>query len=211
MAPERKSLDIIWLKSATSTNYELRQRKDSLDNLSIIAAVEQTKGRGQGTHSWFSSPDTNLTFSILMRFPAEGSFSVDSSEMLLITEVSSLAVRDYLLDKAIEARIKWPNDIWVADKKICGILIENILDGKHIRESIVGIGLNVNEENWPPELPNPVSMRELTSERYELEKELPLLREKICRRFEQLGSQDGRMNLDSEFGKLMFKLHEEQR
>ena len=209
MAPVHERIDILWLKSATSTNYELRQRKDSLDNLSIIAAFEQTKGRGQGDHSWYSSPYTNLTFSMLLRFPEQGGFSLDSSDMLLITQISTLGIVDYLSEKGVNARIKWPNDIWVGDKKICGILIENILDGRQIRESIVGIGLNLNEENWPSELPNPVSLHELSGKLYGLEEELVLLHEKICRRFEQMGSPDGRMGLDSEFGKLMFKLREE--
>jgi len=209
MAPVSECLHILWLKSATSTNYELRAAKDRLDNLSIVAAVEQTKGRGQGNHSWFSSPGTNLTFSILMRFPGSGDFSLRAENMIVITEITTLAITDYLKSKGIPARIKWPNDIWVGDRKICGILIENILDGKHISESIVGIGLNVNEKDWPEELPNPVSMRELSGKEYSLQEELGILHKEICRRYLQSGSIDGRINLKSEFEKLMFKLREE--
>lgn len=210
MAPSGDNKYIIWLKSATSTNYELRQNRDNLDNLSIIAAVEQTRGRGQGDHTWFSSPATNLTFSLLLRFPDNSPFSLKASDMLLITQLTTLAIRDYLGSKGITARVKWPNDIWVEDKKICGILIENILDGQMIRESIVGIGLNVNEQHWPAELPNPVSMSQLSGEHYELERELEELHINIRRRYEQLGSTDGRMGLDREFAEVMFKLREEQ-
>ncbi len=211
MAPSRDSKHIIWLKSATSTNNELRQNKDNLDNLSIIAAIEQTRGRGQGDHTWFSSPGTNLTFSLLLRFPDGSPFALKASDMLLITQLTTLAIRDYLGSKGIVARVKWPNDIWVEDKKICGILIENILDGQMIRESIVGIGLNVNEQDWPEGLPNPVSMSQLSGERYNLELELEALHKEICRRYEQLGSTDGRICLDREFAEVMFKLREEQR
>ena len=67
MAPLQAETGIIWLERAESTNHELRSRIDGLDNLSVIAAHEQTAGRGQGDHSWFSSPGANLTFSMLMR------------------------------------------------------------------------------------------------------------------------------------------------
>lgn len=210
MTPAHEHKDIIWLKSTKSTNYDLRQLKGELDNLSIIATVEQTAGRGQGDHSWFASPGANLTFSMLMRFPHQGAFSLAASDMIHITHIATLGIYDYLLSKGIESRIKWPNDIWVGERKICGILIENILDAAMISESIVGIGLNVNQEDWPQSLPNPVSMYELSGKRYELKEELVQLKEKICRRFELLGSADGRMCLESDFGALMFKLREER-
>lgn len=210
MAPSRDTHGILWLKSATSTNYELRQIKEKLDNLSIVAAVEQTHGRGQGDHTWFSSPATNLTFSLLMRFPSDSPYSLKAAEMLLITQLTTLAIRDFLAGKGISARVKWPNDIWVKDRKICGILIENILDGAMISESIVGIGLNVNELDWPAELPNPVSMKELTGQEYVLEEELESLHKEICRRYEQLGSVDGRKGLEREFAEVMFRLREER-
>ena len=152
MAPLREKLEkvrIIWLDSAKSTNSELRMRLGELDNLSVIAAVEQTAGRGQGSHTWYSSPRTNLTFSILYRFPEDGQGLLKVADMLLVTQITTLGIREYLLSKGITAGIKWPNDIWVGDRKICGILIENILDGDRIEASIVGIGLDVNEETWP--------------------------------------------------------------
>ena len=197
---------ILWLETADSTNHALRERMEGLDNLSVIAAREQTAGRGQGTHTWFATPGENLTFSILYRFGAVGTLA--ASDALLITQVTTLALRDYLLGHGVQARIKWPNDIWVEDRKICGILIENILEGGLVRESIVGIGLNVNETGWPDGLPNPVSLRELTGRRYSPENELPALHKEICRRFSMLASPDGRKSLQEEFGKYMFRLRE---
>ena len=209
MAPLREKLEkvrIIWLDSAKSTNSELRMRLGELDNLSVIAAVEQTAGRGQGSHTWYSSPRTNLTFSILYRFPVDGQGLLKVADMLLVTQITTLGIREYLLSKGITAGIKWPNDIWVGDRKICGILIENILDGDRIEASIVGIGLDVNEETWPEELPNPVSMKQLTGIHYELVSELEELCASISKRYFQSMDEEGRKSLEKEFTEHMFRL-----
>ena len=209
MAPLREKLEkvrIIWLDSAKSTNSELRMRLGELDNLSVIAAVEQTAGRGQGSHTWYSSPRTNLTFSILYRFPEDGHGLLKVADMLLVTQITTLGIREYLLSKGITAGIKWPNDIWVGDRKICGILIENILDGDRIEASIVGIGLDVNEETWPEELPNPVSMKQLTGIHYELVSELEELCASISKRYFQSMDEEGRKSLEKEFTEHMFRL-----
>ena len=204
MEPLKDDVRIIWLETADSTNKELRRRLEGLDNLSVVAAVEQTAGRGQGTHTWFSQPGSGLTFSLLLRF--RGELALKATELLLITELTTLALRDYLLSRGIEARIKWPNDIWVGERKICGILIENILDGEMIASSIVGIGLNMNETVWPEELPNPVSMRQLTGRDYNLREELETLCAHIALRYALLASPDGRRRLDEEFNQYMFRL-----
>ena len=207
MEPTDRGDSILWLESADSTNSELRKRMAACDNLSIVAARSQTAGRGQGDHRWHSSPGQNLTFSILYRF--EGPCRLAASDALLITQVTTLALRDYLLAHGVEARIKWPNDIWVGDRKICGILIENILEGASVLAGIVGIGLNLNETDWPAELPNPVSLRELTGCSYDPEEELRVLQDGLRRRFGQLADADGRASLQEEFGKYMFRLREE--
>ncbi len=206
MAPHTEEVRINWLEMADSTNRELRRQMETLDNLSVIAAVEQTSGRGQGSHSWFSRPGSGLTFSLLLRFPAEGPFALRATDLLLITELTTLALRDYLLSRGIEARIKWPNDIWVGERKICGILIENILDSEMIATSIVGIGLNVNETNWPEELPNPVSMKQLSGRDYNLRDELETLCAHIAYRYALIASPEGRRSLDEEFNKYLFRL-----
>ena len=72
MTPFKKKTELIWLESTDSTNAELRRQLDRLDNLSVIATVEQTAGRGQGSHTWYASPGKNLTFSLLLRFPESG-------------------------------------------------------------------------------------------------------------------------------------------
>ena len=200
---------IQWYDVIDSTNSEVRRllEQDKLDNLSVIAATCQTAGRGQGDHKWTSTPGDNLTFTAAMRFSTDGDgIEMPASEMLQITCVTTLAIRDFLLDNGITARIKWPNDIWVGDLKICGILIENILEGPLVRDSIVGIGLNLNQMSWPEGIPNPVSMKMLTGKDYEPHSTLEALHERLRLRFEQLATNEGRVDLEAEFRQYMFRL-----
>ena len=220
MNPFHLSAKQIWLEETDSTNRALRRHIGDYDSLSFLAAYGQTAGRGQGDHTWFSTPGKNLTFSYLLRYSEFLGHPLATDDALLITCVTTLGIRDYLLTHGVKADIKWPNDIWVDGKKICGILIENILEDGAIRESIIGVGLNLNETGWPEELPNPVSLYELTGRRYSPKDELDRLHKEIRRRFALLGSADGRkslaqpdgsVSLQEEFGKYMFRLSGEAR
>lgn len=193
---------IRWYKELDSTNNEARRHFEAIDNLSVISTVSQTSGRGQGDHTWFATPGLNLTFTLVLKYD----FEFAARDQILVTCLTTLAIRDYLLSKGVTARIKWPNDIWVGDRKICGILIENTVEEGMIRGSIIGIGLNINEKDWPSNLPNPVSLRNLTGRKYCTRLELRRLYKKICRRFEQLQDSDGRNSLQEEFGKYVFRL-----
>jgi BirA family biotin operon repressor/biotin-[acetyl-CoA-carboxylase] ligase len=146
--------DIIWLDSIDSTNDEARRRILTLDNLSVLSALEQTGGRGQRENKWHSEPNQNLTFSIVLKNPP-----VKAADQFIISEITAVTLVSFLAEHGIEADIKWPNDIYVSGKKICGILIENSLKGQGIDWTIIGIGLNVNQFNFPVNLPNPTSMR----------------------------------------------------
>ena len=194
---------IIWLDVTDSTNDEVRRHLSDLANLSVVSAREQTAGRGQGDHTWTSAPGENLTFSWLLRFPPCG--AVAASEILLITQVVTRGLREFLLAQGVEARIKWPNDLYVGDRKICGILIESILKGKQVRESIVGIGLNLNQLQFPANLPNPVSLRQLTGRRYEPEAALEALWETLKKSAALLETQEGRMSLGRYFDAWVFR------
>jgi Biotin-(acetyl-CoA carboxylase) ligase len=101
---------------------------------------------------------------------------------MALTCLATLAVRDTLRDEGAPAVIKWPNDIYVGKRKICGMLVENGLDGTDIDWSVIGIGINLNQTVFPGELLNPISLKRLTGRSYELE---PFL-EKVCRRIEKL-------------------------
>lgn len=195
--------NIIWYDELDSTNNEARRVLDALDNLSVIAAVGQSAGRGQGDHTWFASPGKNITATIVLK-PE----NLSAGDYLFVTRVTTLALLSYLREHGVQARIKWPNDIWVEDRKICGILIENIIDGNRMKACLIGIGLNINEEGWPENLPNPVSLRELTGKEYDVRHELQLLVGQISRHSEMLLSSDGRNYLEQEFARYVFRLPE---
>ncbi|MCH5173688.1 MAG: biotin--[acetyl-CoA-carboxylase] ligase [Bacteroidales bacterium] len=204
MTPEQSASAIIWTESAESTNKSMKEMAGTAGNLSVIAAVEQTAGRGQGSHSWHSLKGQNLTFSMLCK-PS----CLHASDVLLITCAVTLGIRDYLLGNGVEARIKWPNDIWVGEKKICGILIENSVESGEVRSSIIGVGLNLNQCEWPEELPNPVSLRQITGKSYGLREELEAVSARIGRRLSLMDSDAGRSELQEEFGKYVFRLPED--
>ncbi len=168
-----KKHDIIWLDSTDSTNYEAKRHISNIDNLSVLSALKQTSGRGQAGNSWSSADGENLLFSIVLRFDDS---PFQAYDQFAISQAAALSVVDFLAQHSIEAKIKWPNDIYVGNNKICGILIENTLKGEFLSSSIVGIGINVNQKDFPSELPNPISMISLMEDgkRFDLR---PLLEE----------------------------------
>ena len=139
-----------------------------------VVAVAQTAGRGQLGAVWESQPGQNLTFSVLLRPDF-----LKADKMFMISKVVSLAIADYLESTGGIFKIKWPNDIYHFDSKICGTLIENQLMGDHIVYSIVGIGLNVNQEAFISDAPNPVSMFNIFDKKFDLTEELPKLLQQI--------------------------------
>lgn len=194
---------IKWFESLASTNNEAKKHITDYDNLSVIATIEQSAGRGQGSHTWYTTPGKNLTFTIV--FNPE---NLPASEALYLTRITTLSLLSYLAARGVRARIKWPNDIWVEDKKICGILIENILEGNLVHNSIIGIGLNINESGWPEDLPNPVSLGELTGKSYDIHEELEAFYKEFCRHAQMLSSEDGRKYLCKNFDENVFRLPE---
>ena len=163
-----------WYDELDSTNNEAIRKAGSLDNMSVIAASHQTAGRGQRGNAWHAEAGENLTFSIFLRFRTpsddrEGSFpEIMAADQFVLSETATLAQCRFLKRKGIDARIKWPNDIYAGNRKISGMLVENSLNGKYLATSVIGIGLNVNQTCFPPELPNPTSMSLLTGSHYEL-------------------------------------------
>lgn len=162
--------DIIWLDSVDSTNTEAQRRISDIDNLSVLSALSQTEGRGQRGNRWSSNEGENLTFSIVLKF--DDRCHLRTCDHFILCEISALSVVDFLSAHDIQAKIKWPNDIYVNDRKICGMLIENSLKSDGISHSIVGIGLNINQRNFDVNLPNPTSMSLLTGEEYDIREAL---------------------------------------
>lgn len=136
---------IIRLESVDSTNnYTATVAKEGkAEHGTVILAVEQFAGRGQRSAEWLAVPGENLTLSV---FWNEVNLSVD--QQFCITRFISLTLIELLGKFEIQAMVKWPNDIYVGDKKIAGVLIENQVQGQMIKSSIIGIGLNVNQNRF---------------------------------------------------------------
>ncbi len=154
---------IILLQETPSTNDFLKRTAQSFESGTMIVAYRQTAGRGQKGNSWEAEPGKNVTFSILLKNPRIG-----VKEQFVLSEAVSLAIVDVLENYAEGFKVKWPNDIYYGDCKICGILIENSLGSDAIDYSIVGVGLNVNQHFFTSGAPNPISLHNITGENYEL-------------------------------------------
>ena len=154
---------VIHIDETDSTNHWLKEHGEGE---MVVVTEYQTAGKGCGTNLWESERGKNLTFSMMI-YP-EG---IPANEQFHITEVTSVALCEtlehYIYNNKVE--IKWPNDIYVGEKKICGMLIENRLQGSTIKDSIIGIGLNVNQMEFRSDAPNPVSIRQLTGQENDLE------------------------------------------
>lgn len=169
-------MNFIILEETASTNTELRGMVDA-EHGTVVAARCQTAGRGQRGNTWESAAGANLTFSILVRPKA-----IPPSKQMAISRAVSLAIVRWL-DRYLkeEATIKWPNDIYVGDKKICGILIEHVLTSGRIDRTIIGVGININQREFLSDAPNPVSLSQLTGEIYPLDIMLEEVAEAILR------------------------------
>ena len=183
-----------------STNDDARDEKYREGD--VVWADFQTAGRGQRGHEWHSRKGENLTFSAVLEptfLPIPNQFSV--------SEVVALSLVDMLADYAIEAKIKWTNDIYVGDRKLVGILIEHSLAPKTLRRTIAGIGINVNQTEFDPSIPNPVSMAQLLGREIDAEEVLECFLTHLQRNYEVL-REGGAEVLHSRYNSLLYRLNE---
>lgn len=159
MAPSKigPAFRIIRFETLPSTNSWMREHLGELDNLSVVTTPCQTQGRGQRGNRWLSAPGENLTFSVLLR-PE----SLPATQQMRLTALSTVALREVLMEEGFPVKIKWPNDLYFGERKLAGMLIENILQGSEIAASIIGIGLNVNQVDFDPAIPNPTSLKRIS-------------------------------------------------
>ena len=148
-----QNLDIRWLKVTDSTNNRALEGIPTEKDRTTWAAEFQTAGRGQRGNTWKSAQAQNLMFSILLKPDF-----ILAKDQFIISAIVTLGLEKYLKDKGVTAKIKWPNDIYVCDRKICGILIEHGISGEKLSTSVCGIGLNINQREFPKDLPNPTSL-----------------------------------------------------
>lgn len=160
--------NIIRLDSVSSTNQYLSDLslKDNLEEGTAIFALEQTEGRGQKGTIWKSEAGKNLIVSFLI-YPK---FLLLSDQFLLskVVALSVLKTLRNFLPETTELKIKWPNDIYVNNHKISGILIENSIQNSKLRQSIIGIGININQTEFSSEF-SAISLKNITKNNTEIE------------------------------------------
>ncbi len=149
-------MKLIKLNAIASTNAFLKaySQENSCENFTVVWTLNQTNGKGQFGSIWQSERGKSLAFSVLMN---EMNLNIHQ-QFYLSMYVSSLLVT--VLEKYLQQKVavKWPNDILADKQKIAGILIENTVKGSKITKSIIGIGLNVNQEHFPVDLPKATSL-----------------------------------------------------
>ena len=157
--PESFPVPLIHIAKADSTNGYLNAlcEKEKVSELTTVVADFQTAGRGQRGNSWESEDGKNLMFSFVL-YPT----FLEARKQFLLSQIASLAVKETLDLYIGDVSIKWPNDIYWKDKKICGMLIENDLMGIHISQSIAGVGININQKEFHSSAPNPISIIQIT-------------------------------------------------
>ncbi len=192
---------IYHINNTTSTNDEARGER--YEHMDVIWSEHQTEGRGQRGHSWHSTEGENLTFSVVLH-PT----FLPIVEQFLLSEVVALALVDAMAEYGIECRIKWTNDIYARDSKLVGVLIEHSLAGDTLARTIVGIGLNVNQTEFPSDLPNPTSMALERNATFEREEVLCCFMRKLQEWYDVLSSGNKQL-VESTYVSRMYHLLEE--
>jgi BirA family transcriptional regulator, biotin operon repressor / biotin---[acetyl-CoA-carboxylase] ligase len=183
--------EIIRLSSIGSTNQYLSEilNTNTLAQGSIVTAYDQTQGKGQDNNGWESEPGKNLTVSIVL-YPV----FLKPELQFQLTMVVSLSVCETLDNYPLpeRAQIKWPNDIYIGNRKIAGILIKNEIMGNSISCTIAGLGLNINQAGFTDNAPGAVSLRMLTNKEYDIDKILTDWHNNLAHWYERLMNKEFR-------------------
>lgn len=172
---------ILTLPSVQSTNTWAKEHAATLSHGEVVLTHCQTSGRGQRGNSWEAEPGKNLTFSIFLTpsaLPPARQFEISEAVALGVAETV-----EQFIGRTVQ--VKWPNDIYVDDRKIAGILIEHSLSGNRIAHTVAGVGLNVNQTCFLSDAPNPVSMAIIAGREFRLAPLLNDICDTILRRLEE--------------------------
>jgi len=180
---EKNDYIIIKLEIIDSTNNYATKHlvTDGWAEGTVVVANVQLKGKGQHFNTWESDKGKNLLLSIVLypRF-------LTVQQQFLISKIISLGVSEVVSFFVGDVSIKWPNDIYVADKKIAGILIENVIMGSEYSYAVAGIGLNVNQQNFLSDAPNAVSLFQLKGIEFNRDEILSMVLKSINKWYEML-------------------------
>ncbi|WP_394341108.1 biotin--[acetyl-CoA-carboxylase] ligase [Pararcticibacter amylolyticus] len=173
------------MQRVDSTNNFLRKelsKSKPIPEGTVIMAEDQFAGRGQHNNTWTSEPGKNLTFSFVL-YPV----FLPASQQFLLNIAVSIAINDALTQIIGSAcKIKWPNDVFYQDSKIGGVLIENTVAGNHLKSSIVGIGINVNQVEFADSIQNITSLKNITGNSFNIRDLMTGILEAIDHRYSEL-------------------------
>jgi BirA family biotin operon repressor/biotin-[acetyl-CoA-carboxylase] ligase len=171
--------NLVTIKQVDSTNSFLKKllsNSTPVPEGTVIMAEEQYAGRGQQQNTWHAEPGKNLTFSLLLK-----PHFLAPNQQFDLNRAASLGVYDALYPLVGDKlKIKWPNDIYYGDQKLGGMLIENTIQGDKLKDSIVGIGININQEDFPEGASNATSVKQILQKDYDL----TLILSEICKHIE---------------------------
>ena len=197
-------MKLIKLNAINSTNTFLKElsKNTPLEDFTIVVTENQTNGRGQQESLWYSEPRKNLTFSVYL-----SNLKLKISDKKYLNYAVSLSIYKVLDgENAPNLAIKWPNDIVSGNKKVCGILIENSIQKNYIQNSIIGIGINVNQEVFSETIKNVTSLKNLLHKDFDLES----LLDEICVELKnqlQLLSEEKYQLLEGNYLNALYQIH----
>ena len=197
----------LYIDVVDSSNMELIRflEKGLVEELFMIQTGFQTGGKGQGSALWESQKNKNLLFSFVIK-PT----FLKISEQFYISIMVSLALRDVVakyIGNETELKIKWPNDIYVNDGKIAGILIENAIQGQQFEWVVGGVGLNVNQTKFQSDAPNPISLFDCIGKTIDLQEVLNEFEKAFEERYYQLENKEFE-NMKKEYLASMYQIGE---
>ncbi|WP_342645956.1 biotin--[acetyl-CoA-carboxylase] ligase [Mucilaginibacter sp. CSA2-8R] len=159
--------NFVTLKEVDSTNTFLKlmlTKSEPVPEGTVIMAEDQVAGRGQQQSKWYSVKNESLTFSIVL-YPA----FLLLKDQFLLTSAISIGIYSALQPLVgTRLKMKWPNDVYIGDKKLGGVLIENQVQGEKIKSSVIGIGLNINQASFPDWVPNAISLKQILQTDYDI-------------------------------------------
>lgn len=173
-----------YLEQVGSTNEAMKEmaRDEALDEGFTIYTLNQISGRGQQGKEWVNSPGESLALSVFLKPDF-----LQADQAYGISVAIAVATREFLEETFdLPAEIKWPNDIYIKDKKVSGILIENQIQGSKVSQSIIGIGINFNQSTFPEDMPRAASLKMLTGEEQTILARIGYLTQKLDRLYRML-------------------------
>ena len=190
--------NIININKLDSTN-SYAQRLIEQGNLhegDVIFTLDQQNGRGQADNLWESESGSNLLISIILEPKL-----IPASQQFILTQLISISIVDVVkkYTQNDDIKIKWPNDIYVNNNKVAGILFQNYIKGNNIEHSIIGIGINVNQRHFYSSAPNPISIIHYTNKQISIDELLNKLLDNIGDNYEKLNLENGSLQFKSDY------------